>query len=96
VTRMRTVRDKAAVAVLDGQDDVGEIYLTRQRREPIPTGWALDTNGAPITDPQAAIDGLILPMAHHKGYAIAALMDVLSEMFSIPGEAALNRRQADS
>jgi len=63
----------------------GKIYLARQRHEPIPPGWALDAQGAPTTDPQAAIDGLILPMAQHKGYAIAALMDVLSGVLSGSG-----------
>ena len=56
----------------------GKIYLARQRREPIPPGWALDAEGAPTTDPQAAIDGIILPMAGHKGYAIATVVDHLS------------------
>lgn len=60
----------------------GKIYLARQRREPIPLGWALDAEGAPTTDPEAAINGIILPMAHHKGYAIAALMDVLAGVLS--------------
>lgn len=63
----------------------GKIYLARQRREPIPVGWALDAEGAPTTDPDAAINGLILPMAQHKGYAIAALMDVLSGVLSGSG-----------
>lgn len=60
----------------------GKIYLARQRREQIPLGWALDAEGAPTTDPEAAINGIILPMAHHKGYAIAALMDVLAGVLS--------------
>jgi LDH2 family malate/lactate/ureidoglycolate dehydrogenase len=60
----------------------GKIYLAKQRQEPIPSGWALDAHGAPTTDPQAAIDGMILPMAHHKGYAIATLMDVLAGVLS--------------
>jgi LDH2 family malate/lactate/ureidoglycolate dehydrogenase len=60
----------------------GKIYLARQRREQIPLGWALDAEGAPTTDPDAAINGLILPMAQHKGYAIAALVDVLSGVLS--------------
>src|SRR5215475_13930759 len=49
----------------------GKIYLARNKRQPIPEGWAIDKDGAPTTDPQAAIDGIILPMAGHKGYAIA-------------------------
>jgi LDH2 family malate/lactate/ureidoglycolate dehydrogenase len=56
----------------------GKVYLARQRGEPIPAGWAIDADGAPTTDPAAAIAGVILPMAGHKGYAIALMMDVLS------------------
>jgi len=56
----------------------GKIYLARQKGQPIPEGWAIDAEGAPTTDAAAAIDGIILPMAGHKGYAIAAMMDMLS------------------
>jgi LDH2 family malate/lactate/ureidoglycolate dehydrogenase len=56
----------------------GKIYLARQKGQPIPEGWAIDGDGAPTTDPAAAIDGIILPMAQHKGYAIAVVMDMLS------------------
>ena len=56
----------------------GKIYAARQRGEPIPAGWALDAEGVPTTDPRAAIDGILAPMAGHKGYAISFLMDVLS------------------
>jgi LDH2 family malate/lactate/ureidoglycolate dehydrogenase len=60
----------------------GKIYLARNRRERIPEGWALDAEGLPTTDPQAAIDGIILPMAGHKGYAIASMVDVLTGVLS--------------
>jgi LDH2 family malate/lactate/ureidoglycolate dehydrogenase len=56
----------------------GKIYLARQKGLPIPEGWAIDAEGASTTDPSAAIDGIILPMAQHKGYAIALMMDMLS------------------
>ena len=56
----------------------GKIYLAKQKGLPIPQGWAIDAAGAPTTDAAAAIDGIILPMAQHKGYAIAVLMDMLS------------------
>jgi len=56
----------------------GKIYLAKQKGQPIPEGWAIDAEGAPTTDAAAAIDGIILPMAGHKGYAIAAMMDMLS------------------
>src|SRR3954468_17522042 len=63
----------------------GKIYLARQRRQPIPLGWAITADGAPTTDPQAAIDGIILPMAEHKGYAIAAMIDVMSGVLTGSG-----------
>lgn len=56
----------------------GKIYLAKQRGEKIPEGWAIDAEGVPTVDASAAIDGIILPMAGHKGYAIAATMDMLS------------------
>jgi LDH2 family malate/lactate/ureidoglycolate dehydrogenase len=63
----------------------GKIYLARQKREPIPLGWAINAAGEPTTDPQAAIDGIILPMAEHKGYAIAVIVDVLSGVLTGSG-----------
>jgi LDH2 family malate/lactate/ureidoglycolate dehydrogenase len=56
----------------------GKIYLAKQRGRPIPLGWAINAAGEPTTDPVEAIGGIILPMAEHKGYAIAMMMDVLS------------------
>jgi LDH2 family malate/lactate/ureidoglycolate dehydrogenase len=63
----------------------GKIYLARQKRQPIPLGWAITADGEPTTDPQAAIDGIILPMAEHKGYAIAAMVDVMSGVLTGSG-----------
>jgi LDH2 family malate/lactate/ureidoglycolate dehydrogenase len=60
----------------------GKLYLARQRGEAIPQGWALDERGRPTTDPVAGIAGLISPLAGHKGYAIATMMDVLSGIVS--------------
>ena len=44
---------------------------------PIPAGWAMDVDGQPTTDPQAALAGTMAPAAGHKGYALALLVDVL-------------------
>jgi LDH2 family malate/lactate/ureidoglycolate dehydrogenase len=63
----------------------GKIYLARQKRQPIPLGWAINAAGAPTTDPQEAIDGIILPMAEHKGYAIASMVDILSGVLTGSG-----------
>jgi LDH2 family malate/lactate/ureidoglycolate dehydrogenase len=56
----------------------GKIYLARSRGESIPESWALNADGAPTTDPAEGVLGVVLPMAGHKGYAIAFMMDVLS------------------
>ena len=63
----------------------GKVYLARERGEQIPEGWAADAAGAPTTDPGDAIAGAILPMAGHKGYAIALMMDVLSGVLTGSG-----------
>ena len=38
--------------------------------KPIPAGWALDRDGKPTTDPQQAMDGVLLPFGGHKGYGL--------------------------
>jgi len=76
-TRAPFVIDMAATGVARGK-----IYLARNKQLPIPLGWAINQAGEPTTDPQEAIDGIILPMAEHKGYAIAAMVDMLSGVLS--------------
>ncbi|HUX87242.1 MAG TPA: Ldh family oxidoreductase, partial [Chloroflexota bacterium] len=56
----------------------GKILLARQQGALIPEGWALNVAGEPTTDPNEALNGLILPMAGHKGYIISLMIDVLS------------------
>ena len=63
----------------------GKIYLARQKGMKIPLGWAINAAGAPTTDPVEAIEGIILPMAEHKGYAIAMMMDMLSGVLTGSG-----------
>jgi len=63
----------------------GKVYLARQRGTKIPEGWAVDARGVPTTDPEAALAGIIQPMAGHKGYAISVVMDMLSGILSGSG-----------
>ena len=60
----------------------GKLYVAGKKGEAIPEGWAIDAEGRPTTDPAMGIAGNILPMAGHKGYAVAAMMDVLSGILS--------------
>lgn len=63
----------------------GKIYLAKQKGQKIPLGWAINAAGAPTIDPTEAIEGIILPMAEHKGYAIALMMDMLSGVLTGSG-----------
>ena len=45
---------------------------------PLPAGWALDKDGNPTTDPQAALDGVMLPFGGMKGSAVTLLLDILA------------------
>jgi LDH2 family malate/lactate/ureidoglycolate dehydrogenase len=56
----------------------GNIIAAQKRGESIPEGWALDAEGRPTTDADAALAGTVLAMAGHKGYALALMVEVLS------------------
>lgn len=61
---------------------VGKIRVALQKGEKIPEGWALDKYGQPTTDPQAALDGVVLPVGGPKGYGLGLVVDVLSGVLS--------------
>lgn len=72
---------KNGVSVMDIANTAvarGKIYLAAERGVSIPDTWAADAKGVPTTDAKAGIEGLILPMAGHKGYVISFMMDALS------------------
>jgi LDH2 family malate/lactate/ureidoglycolate dehydrogenase len=60
----------------------GKIRVYEQKGLQLPTGWALDSDGAPTTDPTAAISGLLLPIGGFKGASMAMIMGILSSMLS--------------
>jgi len=49
----------------------GKIMVAKDRGVPLPDGSALDREGRPTTDPDAALGGWLLPFGAHKGYALA-------------------------
>jgi len=50
------------------------------RGTPLPEGWAVDADGRPTTDPEAAMVGALLPFGGYKGANIALLVELLSSM----------------
>jgi LDH2 family malate/lactate/ureidoglycolate dehydrogenase len=55
----------------------GKLKYAAQRGEPIPPGLALDRDGRPTTDGNAAFEGVVLPFAGAKGAGLSMLMEVL-------------------
>ncbi len=56
-----------------------KVYAAAARGQPIPEGWMVDDDGLPTTDPTGYPKrGALLPMAGHKGYGLALLVEVLS------------------
>ena len=60
------------------------LMLAHGRGEKIPLGWALDSEGNPTDDPYQGFvgGGTLLPIAGHKGFGLALMMDVLSGVLS--------------
>jgi LDH2 family malate/lactate/ureidoglycolate dehydrogenase len=56
----------------------GKIRLAVKKGEEIPLDWALDAQGLPTRDPNAAMKGTLLPIGGPKGYGLALVVDVLS------------------
>lgn len=56
----------------------GNILLAKLLGKPIPDGWAVDAQGRPTTDAEAALKGSVLPMGGAKGYALIVALEVLN------------------
>ncbi|KAI0456367.1 Malate/L-lactate dehydrogenase [Xylaria acuta] len=60
----------------------GKIYKAKRRGEKIPLDWALDSEGRPTDDPDAALGGVMQPMGGPKGSGLSIMMDVFSGVLS--------------
>ena len=60
----------------------GKIRRALAKGQEIPAGWALDERGRGTTDPQAAMNGSLLPIAGPKGYALALFVDLIVGLLS--------------
>ena len=55
----------------------GKLMVAAREGKPIPAGWALDRDGNPTTDPQAGLDGMMLPAGGAKGAMLALVVELL-------------------
>lgn len=56
----------------------GKIMLASQKQEAIPLGWALDRDGHPTQDADAALAGSMAPAGGTKGAALALMVELLT------------------
>lgn len=58
------------------------MHAKKSGHSSIPEGWALDTNGDPTTDVDAALAGTMVPIGEAKGTALALLVEILAATFT--------------
>jgi L-2-hydroxycarboxylate dehydrogenase (NAD+) len=68
----------------------GRLEVAEREGRAIPLGWAVDRGGFPTTDPTAGLQGALLPLgesggAGHKGYGLAAAVDILTGVLGDSG-----------
>ena len=55
-----------------------EVMKHAREGKPIPLGWALDTEGAPTTDPDAGLKGSMAPAGGYKGVGLALIVELMA------------------
>ncbi|KAK9318920.1 Malate/L-lactate dehydrogenase, partial [Lipomyces orientalis] len=60
----------------------GKIRKAARRGEEIPEGYALDENGRPTTNAEAALRGVVLPIGGPKGSGLAMMMDIFGGLLT--------------
>lgn len=57
---------------------LGRITMAKAASEKIPEGWAVDSEGRPTTDPEAALAGSLVSMGGYKGWGFGLMAELLS------------------
>ncbi len=77
-----------------------KLHMLQWAGKPMPEGWAIDSDGRPLTDPNVyfATEGAILPLGStaangvHKGFGLLLLSDILTGMLSGDGGSMFRRK----
>jgi L-2-hydroxycarboxylate dehydrogenase (NAD+) len=56
----------------------GKVKVAAQQGKAMPEGWMIDRRGEPLTDPNRADDGFLLPIGGYKGAALALMFGLLA------------------
>jgi len=56
----------------------GRMRQMAEKKDKMPEGWAVDSEGKATTDPLEGLKGFVLPIGSYKGYGLAVAIDILS------------------
>ena len=57
---------------------LGKITMAKAAGESIPLGWAVDADGNPTTDPEAALKGALVSAGGYKGWGFGLMVELLA------------------
>jgi (2R)-3-sulfolactate dehydrogenase (NADP+) len=57
---------------------LGKITMAKAAGETIPLGWAVDSDGQPTTDPDAALNGALVSAGGYKGWGFGLMAELLA------------------
>lgn len=57
---------------------LGKITMAKAAGQPIPLGWAVDAQGQPTTDPEAALKGALVSAGGYKGWGFGLMTELLA------------------
>jgi len=57
---------------------LGKITMAKAAGEAIPLGWAVDADGEPTTDPEAALAGALVSVGGYKGWGFGLMAEMLA------------------
>ncbi|MCR9127081.1 MAG: Ldh family oxidoreductase [Rhodobacteraceae bacterium] len=57
---------------------LGKITMARAAGTAIPEGWAVDSEGRPTTDPEAALAGALVSSGGYKGWGLGVMAELLA------------------
>jgi len=62
----------------------GKVMVAAAEGRPVPGNWLIDTQGRPTTDPHLFLQfqAFLTPMAGHKGYGLALMIEILTGALS--------------
>ncbi|GGB43996.1 sulfolactate dehydrogenase [Roseibium aquae] len=60
----------------------GKVMNAQKAGKDIPQGWALDKDGNPTTNAEAAMAGTMLPIGEAKGTALALMVEILASVMT--------------